>query len=280
MKNALHTRALSRSTLAFALCAATLGCSDDDLPFIVPDPDTYVVQAFVFAGEPIDQVFVTGVLPIDAEEGDTAPPISDASIVITRGTDRYELQPMAGEPGRYHYVGDPDIRVGDALTLDIDYDGRSATASTTVPPSPQALELSSDEIEAVDPFQSFGGAQELLERGITVRWSNPADLLHFIAIENLEADPTILPTTEILQDFLPRIITEPTPSDSTIVLQILLTHYGDHRIRLYRVNDEYADLYQGLTQDSRNLNEPPSNIDGALGIFSAFASDSAFFAVR
>lgn len=280
MKNTLNPRAQTRTLLAFALCTGALGCSDEDLPFIVPDPDTYVVQAFVFAGEPINQVFVTGVLPIDAEEGDTAPPISDASIVITRGPDRFTLEPMSGEPGRYQYLGDPGIRVGDELSLQVDYDGRVASSSTVVPPSPEELELSSSEIEAFDPFQSFGGAQELLERGITVRWSNPADLLHFVAIENLEADPTILPTTEILQDVLPRIITEPTPTDSTVVLQILLTHYGDHRIRLYRVNDEYADLYQGLTQDSRNLNEPPSNIDGALGIFSAFASDSAFFAVR
>ena len=51
-------------------------------------------------------------------------------------------------------------------------------------------------------------------------------------------------------------------------------------MKLYRVNEEYADLYEGLNQDSRDLNEPPSNVRGALGVFSAFSADSAFFEVR
>ena len=260
--------------------AAGLACSDSGQPFVPAVPDSFVVQAYVFAGEPIDQVYVTGMLPIDAEEGDVAPPIRDAIITILRGTDRFDLVPMPGEPGRYHFEGDPAIQVGDDLTLQVSYDGKNASAATTVPPAPLGLELSSDELDAFDPFSDFGGVEELLSRRIVVRWSNPADRLHFVAIDNLEVDPTILPTTELVADALPRIITEPTPFDSTVVPQILLTHYGDHRVRLYRVNYEYAELYQGLTQDSRNLNEPPSNIDGALGIFSAFASDSAFFTVR
>ena len=264
--------------LAFG--AAALACSDSDQPLIPPDPDSFVVQAYVYAGEPIDQVYVTGVLPIDAEEGDSAPPISDAAITILRGPDRFDLVPMSGEPGRYHFEGDPAIRVGDELNLLVSFDGREASAVTTVPPAPDGLELSSDELDAFDPFSEFGGVEELLGRNVVVRWANPAALLHFVAIDNLEVDPTILPTTEIVAEVLPRIITEPTPFDSTVVQQILLTHFGTHRVRLYRVNDEYAELYQGLTQDSRNLSEPPSNIDGALGIFSAFASDSAFFSVR
>lgn len=276
----MNTFRRSRRFLIFSVFAITSGCSDSDTPFTVPDPTTFVIQAFVFAGEPIDQVFVSGVLPIDAGPDDVAPPISDASIVIRRGSDRFELLPVTDEPGRYEYVGDPAIRVGDELHLEASYAGTTASATTTVPASPSDLELSSDVLDVFDPFASFGGVGELLERSVAVRWSNPSDELHYVVVENLEADPTILPTTEVVQEVLPRIITEPTPTDSTVVLQILLTHYGQHRVRLYRVNEEYADLYQGLTQDSRNLNEPPSNIDGALGIFSAFASDSAFFTAR
>lgn len=264
--------------LAFG--AAGLACSDSGQPFVPPVPDSFVVQAYVFAGEPIDQVYVTGMLPIDAEEGDVAPPVRDAAITILRGPDRFDLVPMPGEPGRYRFEGDPAIQIGDNLTLQVSYDGKNASATTIVPPAPVGLELSSDDLDAFDPFSDFGGVEELLSRRVVVRWSNPADRLHFVAIDNLEVDPTILPTTELVAEALPRIITEPTPFDSTVVPQILLTHYGDHRVRLYRVNYEYAELYQGLTQDSRNLNEPPSNIDGALGIFSAFASDSAFFTVR
>ena len=69
----------------------------------------------------------------------------------------------------------------------------------------------------------------------------------------------------------------PTPADSTTISQLSLTHLGEHRIRLYHVNQEYADLYEGRVQDSRDLNEPPSNIRGGLGVFSAFASSEGTF---
>ena len=99
-------------------------------------------------------------------------------------------------------------------------------------------------------------------------------------IDNLELNPEILPTTEIFSSFAARIVSQPTAADSSVVRILTLTHYGQHRLKLYRVNAEYADLYEGLEQDSRDLNEPPSNIHGALGVFSAFSADSAFFRVH
>ncbi len=48
---------------------------------------------------------------------------------------------------------------------------------------------------------------------------------------------------------------------------------------MYRINAEYAQLYGNRTQDSRDLNEPPSNIRNGLGVFSAFNISSVFFEV-
>jgi hypothetical protein len=109
---------------------------------------------------------------------------------------------------------------------------------------------------------------------------NTGDQLHFVVIDNIEVAPQILPTTAIFSRFAARLIQQPTAADSSVVRVVMLTHYGQHRLKLYRVNDEYVDLYRGLQQDSRDLNEPPSNIHGALGIFSAFSADSSFFEVR
>ena len=161
--------------------------------------------------------------------------------------------------------------------------GRSATAETVVPSPPVGLTLSADTLIA----PTFGGGGRGgrgggagLNAGITARWTNTGDQLHFAVIDNIEAAPEILPTTEIFSRFASRIIQQPTAADSSVVRVLVLTHYGRHRLKLYRVNDEYVDLYRGLSQDSRDLNEPPSNIHGALGIFSAFSADSAFFEVR
>ncbi|MBK6457995.1 MAG: hypothetical protein IPF87_18230 [Gemmatimonadetes bacterium] len=58
-----------------------------------------------------------------------------------------------------------------------------------------------------------------------------------------------------------------------------LTYYGRYTVRVWRVNEEYAQLYATLQQDSRDLNEPISNVRGGLGVFSAFAADSTSFQV-
>jgi hypothetical protein len=38
-------------------------------------------------------------------------------------------------------------------------------------------------------------------------------------------------------------------------------------------------LYATLQQDSRDLNEPISNVHGGLGVFSAFSADTTVFTV-
>jgi len=264
-------------TLAVALA---LGACDSDLGFVPPDPDTFVVQAFLFTNEPVTDVRVSGVLPIDADSSEVAELISDAQITLIRDGQRFDLIPTLGTPGRYHYPGgDLVIAVGEIFQLEATYGDRSATAETIVPAPPIGLSLSADTLVAPE-FGGRGGGREAFAAGLTARWTNPSSQLHFVVIDNLEADPEILPTTEIFSRFAPRIIQRPTAGDSSRVRLLTLTHYGRHRLKLYRVNDEYADLYEGLNQDSRDLNEPPSNIHGALGIFSAFSADSIFFEVR
>jgi hypothetical protein len=196
------------------------------------------------------------------------------------------LIPTADDPGHYHYPGDDlVISIGDVFQLEATVVDRTATAETVVPAPPIGLVLSADTVTA--PTIGGGGRRGGgpgggggLNAGITARWTNPAGELHFVVLDNVEAEPLILPTTEIFSRFAARIIQQPTAADSSLVRVLTLTHFGHHRLKLYRVNEEYVDLYEGLSQDSRDLNEPPSNIHGALGIFSAFSADSAFFEVR
>ena len=284
MQHPIPTRPKALLMLGLApLLTLMVAACESDLDFIAPDPDVFVIQAFLFADEPVTNVTVTGVLPIDADSTEVAPVISDASITLIRDGVRFELVATSGEPGRYNYPGsDLLIGLGDVFQLEAIVDGKMATAETVVPLPPVGLALSDDSLEA-PVFQPGGGGRGgggILAAGITAKWSNAGRQLHFVVIDNLEASPEILPTTEIFSRFAARIVQQPTAADSSVVRIITLTHYGQHRLKLYRVNDEYADLYEGLEQDSRDLNEPPSNIHGALGVFSAFSADSAFFRVH
>jgi len=46
------------------------------------------------------------------------------------------------------------------------------------------------------------------------------------------------------------------------------------------MNQEYTALYDNRTQDARDLNQPSSNVQNALGIFSVFNSQEAFELMR
>ena len=277
------TTRIARFLIAAVAGTVATAC-DDDLAFAPETPDTFVVQAFLFAGEPVTDVTVTGVLPIDADSTAVAARIPDARIAILRDGERFDLAPTEGEPGWYHYPGDDlTVRVGDSFGLEAAYGGRTATAETVVPVPPRGLTLSAATMEAPQFGRPGGGGVPpgpAAEEALVLRWDNAASAYHYVVVDNLEPEPTPFQGNDLLRAFAPRFIQRPTAADSSRVPARLLTHYGRHRVRLYRVNEEYADLYQGLDQDSRDLNEPPSNVRGALGVFSAFSADSAFFEVR
>ena len=254
---------------------------DDDLAFAPEIPDTFVVQAFLFAGEPVTEVTMTGVLPIDADSTAVAAPIADARIAIFRAGERFDLSPTEGEPGRYHYPGDDLlVEVGDVFTLEASHGGRTATAETVVPGPPQGLSLSAAVMAPPQFGVRGGGFQPGADDALVARWENSASALHYVVVDNIEADPAPFAESPFGGGFARRFVQRPTAGDSALVSARSLSWFGRHRVRLYRVNEEYADLYEGLNQDSRDLNEPPSNVRGALGVFSAFSADSAFFEVR
>lgn len=271
--------------IAFSFIAAlALGAAaacDDDLAFAPETPDTFVVQAFLFAGEPVTEVTVTGVLPIDADSTAVAAPIADARIAIFREGERYDLVPSEGEPGRYHYPGDDLlVEVGDVFALEASHGGRTATAETVVPVPPQGLSLSATVMAPPQFGVRGGGFQPGADDALVARWENFASALHYVVVDNIEADPAPFAESPFGGGLARRFVQRPTAADSALVSARSLSWFGRHRVRLYRVNEEYADLYEGLDQDSRDLNEPPSNVRGALGVFSAFSADSAFFEVR
>ena len=248
-----------------------------------PDADILVVRAFLFTGEPVADIRITTTVPLVSEDS-LGTPVSDAIVWLERDDVRFDLIATPGDPGAYHYPGsDLVIGVGEVFELGISRGSEIISATTLVPPPPVGFAVSSDVLEVTDLTAGFGGfggrgggGGGLAFGGLIVRWINPERDLFFVVVDNLETDPVQIPAPEFIGRAR-RFTSAPTPADSTAISQLSLTHLGEHRIRLYRVNQEYADLYEGRVQDSRDLNEPPSNILGGLGVFSAFSSSEGTF---
>ena len=257
---------------------ALAGCSDTTA--LLPDNDLMVIEAFLFTGRPVDEVRIFRTIPLGST--DTIPtPVNDAVVTLSRGTTTWTLVSINAEGG-YGYSGiDLVIAPGDTFRLAVTWNGDVASGETVVPVGPTGAASARDTIltpNRPQPGQGRprGGLRPDALETTLVTWNNPEHLLHFVVTQSLDSNAvTILP-----DGFggparrLFRLISLPTTDDFREVTVRELQAIGPHRIYVYRVNEEYAQLYQSRNQDSRDLNEPLTNIVGGLGVFSAFTADS------
>lgn len=267
-----------------ALFILLLSCQEENLNNIAINQ--FVVEAFLYAGEPIDDIRIKTTFPISQEE-DTSAPINDAEVTIIKDGQRYALV-SAGNEGFYHDPNnDVSVNTGDVFQLEIEHNGITATAETIVPTPTTGLSISEDSLK-IPQLPLSEGREAIVEAignflgnsSIEATWDNPNGDLYFMVVESVNDtfDP-IFPEQliEALARF--RFVSEPTDGNTLIFLGGTLVSFGQYAVKVYHINQEYAALYENREQDSRDLNEPPSNINNALGVFSAFNSQEAYFVV-
>jgi len=253
----------------------------------VPDAlnNNFVVEAYIFSKEPVREVIIKTLVPLSDPEGESEV-IKTAVLTLKKDGKLYSLS-YNSRTRKYEYSGnDLEILPQEIIELEVDVNGRVATATTNVPTPPVGITSSKDQmvIPKINSGADFITGDPLADAEIIVTWNNPKNELHYTVIEfrsNL-LKPILPPDVQkvvdgILEDFA--IISRPSTDTILTVNGALLPSYGPYMVKIYKVNQEYADLYDSEEQDSRDLNEPPSNIINARGIFSAFASDSVAFEV-
>ena len=246
----------------------------------------FVIEAFLYAGEPIDDIRIKTTYDLSSEE-DVSVPINNAIVTLIKNGERYNLI-SSGDDGFYNYPGnDVTVETYDIFQLEVSYNGISAMAETIVPTPTNGLSISEDSLfvpilpitagmdSIVNTIRNF-----LTNSVINATWDNPNEDLYFMVVESVSdtLDP-IFPTQviDVLARF--RFVSEPTDGTSISFIAGTLESFGTYSVKVYHINQEYADLYENREQDSRDLNEPPSNITNALGVFSAFNSQEVFFEV-
>ena len=244
---------------------------------IDPDYEQVVVQAYLYAGETIDDIKITKTIPMGGE-ADTLPVINDAVVSLIKNNHAYELAPSSGDSGYYHFDGTVlAVEEGDNFTIQIDYFGKRTTGATTVPSPPSDISQSGDTLFIPARFNPWQFKFDTTKHQIKVSWTTESDAMYFIKVENVESDPDSV-ISRIPPKGLPgRMVSMPMNQNFYIILFEDITHYGRHKVTLYRINQEYVDLYISRNQNSRELNEPLTNIKDGLGVFSAFNSVDLYF---
>jgi hypothetical protein len=261
-------------TLLFAMLAACLIACNSGSP-LLPESELLVVRGYLYSGEPIKDIQLTTTYAITSEDT-VGQPINDATVTLEKAGRVYPLALTPGDSGYYHYPGsDLSVEVGDRFKITVARNGQVATATTEIPPAPSNVQISATEFVVSSTPTPFDTAS------IIASWDNPDESFYFVTVENIETTRT--PINDRGNPF-PRgsgfLRSRPTRESSYAIRRFDLAYLGQHRVRVHKVNQEYANLYAFGQQDSRSLNEPLTNIENGLGVFAGFSSAETFFSVR
>lgn len=259
MDNEMNASNLPRLLLALFFGWPTMhACTEGDLPYPEPLP---VVEAYLAPDQPAT-VQITR--EISYGSADTLMALSGLSPRITYNGQSYPL--AEASPGRYRSSEVPLV-AGGIYGLSFSYNGREITAEAEIPMPPGAVTASATDI-AVPNFGSGAGAE--LPDPIIYTWDNPDRAYHLLVVRNTEVNPTPI-TFNIggspVEKPEPAFRLPPHRGDSQQVTLGRFSYYGKHAVILYRIQPEYAALYESSGSNSNDLMAPPTNISGGLGIF-------------
>ena len=293
------------------LCSLLAACDA-----VHPDVETQlVVESYAFAGGPLPDVHLRRTLPLGQPYplGD-ANAASGAEVVVRVGDASYAY--AMGAPGVYQPMVDHLIEARWTLNLDVVWEGRTATATTRVPP-PLALDsvlvvagesplsglildslfIDRSQIDTLRFDSLRTGASEgyvyLVE--VTMQWmvdfaeSGP-DGDYWIRTElrpyledRTKLDDYFLRPDQLLREALMKRDTDGRRQWTgvyAVPVEDAESPLPSHRLRvaMVRGTQAYARFVSG--SDSPKHREPQPNITGALGIFAGLSIDSLSVVVQ
>jgi hypothetical protein len=267
-------------SLLYLLILFIAGCQENP---VIPEEEQLVLQAYLYADEPITEVTVMLSRPLSSS--DTVNQlISTANVLLYKNNTSYQLTPSIQDPGKYYYAGNVlSVLSNEHYKIEVHYNGLISTAETTVPLKPENMSANISTMTFTKETMTtpFGGTIDRITTSdsLVVSWSNPASEAYYVVVESVDPNRQVLQSDTMFQFMNRRFVTEPITEDHYRVFDQDIKYAGRHKVTVYRVNQEYVNLYKTRRQDSRSLNEPQTNVKNGLGIFTAFASDSLFINV-
>lgn len=251
-----------------------MACEQEDVSTL--ETETAVVKAYLFAGQPLDSIKIRQSIS-NASEDSVAIAIENVDVTISTDTETYPLEHVG--MGVYQNLN-VLVDVNQSYSLEFEHNEEVISAETYVPDFREATisttEITMDKIEA-GTMPNFGELPDPIE----LEWDNSEGEYYYVVVQNIEDDPESI--NELFEGggraF--RFTSEPQAMDFyAIDPRRELQQFGMHQIIVFRVNPEYAALYETSGTTSTTIAQPPTNIENGLGIFTGVSSDTLLLNVK
>jgi hypothetical protein len=234
-----------------------------------------VVEAYIVPSHKIT-VKISKKVPYDNEADTSVVDINHLSVRILINGTSYSLIPTGS--GTYSDTsGTIKPEAGNTIGLWLMYNNTIVSSSTIIPSKPVGIAQSATSIsmEQIDPDNTtFNRPPDPVE----ISFSNDEEDYYMAVVECMESIKT-----PIYKDSVPEngiYATRPTSESSIDIQPMMLKFFGRNRIVLYHINKEYTTFLNTQVNTTQNYQDPPTNIENGLGIFTAMNTDTIFLQVN
>jgi len=263
MKNKIN---IAGYTIIFASITAIVlfasSCKKDNASSYIAKP---VVQAYLVPGQPIS-IYIKQEILIGSSDT-TTKTIDGLDVKITNSGNTIHLKSF----GKGIYVDSTYKAVaGQTYNLDFTYNGVEITASTIIPSKPSSVTISGTSLSI--PSNTFDLSSIT---PLTLNWSNPNNDYFLILVQLTQSADTMSPIDTSSRFHRHSFFREqPLQTSSSEINPRDFSYYGQYYVVLYKLNADYAELYNQSGNNSQNLTKPITNINNGLGIFSGINADT------
>jgi hypothetical protein len=269
------------ATFALVLSICFAACETDSN--LIEGGVKPIVEAYLVAGKPL-AITVKKEIAFTADTSAVQSPILGLNIKVSGDGQTYTLKSSGN--GLYESDKSVKLKVGATYSLSFDYNGKSISASTTIPTKPVGFKsdltsIARTKLDLSSGSSSIRNPDENTDVNLT--WTNPTSEYHFVVADNIETNPVAiitLPTNSNFKDIIRRFRSQPVQGTETRLRSQQFEYFGKHNLVLLKVNPDYAALYNSSGTTSQNISTPPTTITNGLGIFTGVNADTLAFTVK
>lgn len=267
--------------ILFILTTALTACDKKSISEL--RNEEIIISAYLYLQEPVTGIKISRPALDHNSRGAI---INNASVSIRWKKNTFFLDYNESTKTYDYAFNNLHVLEGDTYYLNVLHEGKEYTATTIGPEEIRSINKSPDVSEfLIDP--EISSTTELLqdEFFFTVSWQFDSASAYVANIKHLDIIKNPLFTSETTTPPVIRPFKVQPPGTNPVVLLFgrELKYWGKHELFVYSINNDYINYFPGEWNnfhENVNQDNPPGNINGARGLFTAFSRKSFPFEIK